>query len=122
MKEALKCDIFEVSLDDAPKYEALSYTWKDHDGDENQEGEKEGEKEEGGVEQPGKAKQGYNIECNQSSIPISSNLSSALFRLRHVQASRILWIDQVCINQDDELEKADRFRVWQISTPRLLQS
>ena len=96
MKEPLKCDIFEASLNDEPDYEALSYSWLAYDEDEK-------EKE---VEQPGKAKQEYTIECNQSSIPISSNLSSALFRLRHVQESRTLWIDQICINQGNQPEKA----------------
>ena len=93
----MKCDIFEVSLTNEPDYEALSYSWLAYDEDEK-------EKEE--VEQPGEAKQDYSIECNQLSITISSNLSSALFRLRHVQESRTLWIDQICINQGKKPEKA----------------
>ena len=95
----MKCDIFEVSLTDEPDYEALSYSWLAYDED---------EKEEEEVEQPGKAKQDYSIECDQLSITISSNLSSALFRLRHVQESRTLWIDQICINQSDEQEKGQQ--------------
>ena len=92
----MKCDIFEASLNgDGQDYEALSYSWLEYDED----------KKKKEVKQPGKAKQEYIIECNQSSIPISRNLSSALFRLRHVQESRTLWIDQICINQNDELEK-----------------
>ena len=95
MKEPLKCDVFEVSLTDEPDYEALSYSWLECDED-----EKKKEK----VEQPRKATQEYSIECSQSSIPVLSNLSSALFRLRRVQESRTLWIDQICINQGDEQE------------------
>ena len=120
MKEPLKCDIFEVSLcNEKIAYEALSYSWRDYDEDEKEveekeegekdEGEKEEEeKEEGEVEQPGRAQQGYSIECNQSSIAISSNLRSALFRLRHVQEARIIWIDQICINQANESEKGQQ--------------
>ena len=96
MKEPLRCDIFEVSLSDEIDYEALSYSWLAKDGDETKAKE---------VEQSEKGKQGDAIECNRSSISISSNLSSALFRLRHMQESRTLWIDQICINQDDVPEK-----------------
>ena len=99
MKKPLKCDIFEVSLNDEQiDYEALSYTWKEYDEDEMK-------VEEVKLKQPEKAKEEYSVECNQSNIPIGSNLSSALFRLRRVQEARILWIDQICINQADKPEK-----------------
>jgi hypothetical protein len=61
-------------------YEALSYTWGEN-------------------EFP------YHINCGGSQISITQNLSDALHQLRKQDTKRILWIDAVCINQDDKEEK-----------------
>ncbi|KAH4945542.1 hypothetical protein HBI67_129250 [Parastagonospora nodorum] len=39
------------------------------------------------------------------SVPITSSLATALFRLRSLEESIFLWIDQICINQTDTREK-----------------
>lgn len=39
------------------------------------------------------------------SVPITSSLAAALFRLRSLEESIFLWIDQICINQTDTHEK-----------------
>ncbi|OCL14918.1 HET-domain-containing protein [Glonium stellatum] len=63
-------------------YEALSYCW--------------------GSESPSSP-----ILVNESyQISVRANLESALRRLRHKEKSRYLWIDAICINQEDIQEKA----------------
>ncbi|KAJ9642859.1 hypothetical protein H2199_004380 [Coniosporium tulheliwenetii] len=76
--DPLTCKIFTTSLSKASEYECLSYTWGDsafyHD---------------------------IVIEeqRRRSVLKVTSNLRSALQRLRLQHQSRRLWIDQICINQ-----------------------
>ena len=42
---------------------------------------------------------------------IGPKLAAALRRLRNDTTSRILWVDAICINQTDDLEKADQIRM-----------
>jgi Heterokaryon incompatibility protein (HET) len=66
-------------LVDAPVYQALSYAW--------------GEKID------------HRIECGGFSLIVQQNLWLALRALRSDSVERILWIDAICINQADILEK-----------------
>ncbi len=61
-------------------YEALSYTW----GDNNQTKE---------------------LIIGGNKLAITSNLDSALRRLRLTHKPRVLWVDAICINQSDVSEK-----------------
>lgn len=45
------------------------------------------------------------IKVNGVSIQVSFNLATALHRLRFADASRIVWADALCINQDDVAER-----------------
>ena len=75
--DALCIQVLEnVELETVPVYEALSYTW----GDLNKE---------------------CSISCGSERIAITANLAAALRQLRTPDKSRALWIDQICINQDD---------------------
>ena len=79
--DALSIQVQEnVELETAPVYEALSYTW----GDSNKE---------------------CSISCGSDSIEITANLAAALLQLRSPDKPRALWIDQICINQDDNDER-----------------
>ena len=69
-----------VGLETAPVYEALSYTWGD-------------------------SKKERSISCGSESIVITANLATALVQLRNTDKPRTLWIDQICINQDDVHER-----------------
>ncbi|KAH9227412.1 hypothetical protein K456DRAFT_1928769 [Colletotrichum gloeosporioides 23] len=46
------------------------------------------------------------IQCDGQPRVISLNLYQALHSFRHVYEPRILWVDALCINQADNLEKA----------------
>jgi hypothetical protein len=74
------------ALQDAPEYEALSYVWG-HE-----------------IEQT-------SIQLNGKPFLVQSNLHAALRRLSHAPSrnkpsTRRLWIDAICINQSDNVEKS----------------
>ncbi|KAL2694762.1 hypothetical protein Neosp_001349 [[Neocosmospora] mangrovei] len=46
------------------------------------------------------------ITVNNHQVMINSNLHDALKYLRRAETSRILWVDQICINQQDAIEKS----------------
>ncbi|KAH7385285.1 heterokaryon incompatibility protein-domain-containing protein [Phaeosphaeria sp. MPI-PUGE-AT-0046c] len=79
----LRCDIDEVRRCDIPKYEALSYAW-------------------GSAEFP------HTIEevVSGTHLSITLNLFTALQGIRYEHASRLLWIDAICINQKELKEKS----------------
>ncbi|KAH7142747.1 heterokaryon incompatibility protein-domain-containing protein [Dactylonectria estremocensis] len=102
--------LYSSPADDAsfsPQYEALSYTW-------------------GSADNPQTVQvisQGDLSEFRTLQIP--KNLASALKHLRYPDKARSLWVDAICINQDDIPEKntqvprmadifrlADRVVVW----------
>ncbi|KAK4569588.1 hypothetical protein LTR86_003351 [Recurvomyces mirabilis] len=68
-------------------FEALSYCW----------GEAKPER---------KFYDGLNI--GDTPLPLTENLHAALRQFRHSHQPRTLWVDAVCINQIDELERADQ--------------
>ena len=46
------------------------------------------------------------ITCNGQSIDITQNLHCALVQLRNEHDEHVIWIDQLCINQDDTEERS----------------
>lgn len=70
---------------DIPFYEALSYAWKDAGNDRE-------------TEAP-------HITIDSNFSPVSQSLLRALRRLRYTDRIRTLWVDAVCINQSDDVEK-----------------
>jgi hypothetical protein len=78
----IRCSINHVSLEDKPVYAALSYCWGDASNKRRiiiEEGESEYE------------------------LLVTENLNSAL---RHIAVGADFWIDAVCINQADDIEKS----------------
>jgi hypothetical protein len=95
--EKLSCGLITVFLDDAPQYEALSYTW----GDPN-------------VKVP--------ILLHGQDFLVGTNLKAALCHLRLVTRVRKLWIDAVCINQADIYVNAiTKCKSCAIFTPTLIR-
>ncbi|KAI0097878.1 heterokaryon incompatibility protein-domain-containing protein [Nemania sp. FL0031] len=75
------CELRRVSLDGAPRYNALSYTWGD----------------------PSRTAP---ITVNGILIRITINLEAALRAIRNPLKQTCLWVDAICINQDDTEEKS----------------
>ncbi|KAE9364223.1 HET-domain-containing protein, partial [Stipitochalara longipes BDJ] len=79
--DEIECELFQVNLDAEPRYEALSYEWGPP------------------VESPS----WISVDGNEHRV--RENLSDALRDLRLKYEPRILWIDALCINQDDTMER-----------------
>ncbi|KAL8735817.1 MAG: hypothetical protein Q9166_000681 [cf. Caloplaca sp. 2 TL-2023] len=80
---SIECTIEHVSLDQLPSYTALSYHWDDNKHDKS-------------------------ILLNGRIFPISSNLLPALRQLRNRTVRLRIWVDSVCINQNDLSEKGQQ--------------
>ncbi|EAW13708.1 HET domain-containing protein [Aspergillus clavatus NRRL 1] len=100
----IHCQLFNYSLSETRRgthlYEALSYVWGD-------------------TAKP------QSIFIDGRSLAVTANLHAALLHLRDPVIDRVMWIDAICINQDDLEErgsqvqlmariytKADRVVVW----------
>jgi hypothetical protein len=71
--------------DQLVEYDVLSYTWE--------------------------AQQcSQHIFCNDALLPVTDNLFEALMALRHIHGDLYLWVDAICINQNDPVEKATQVR------------
>lgn len=62
------------------------------------------------------------IECNGAVKQITRTLDSALRHLRHSTESIMLWVDQLCINQDDNAEKARQVPLMALVYQRALNT
>lgn len=76
------------------EYEALSYAWDDQIADGGQ------------VEVHYALESGDAQPISKYCIHVGKNLYSALKCLRHPTEARTLWIDTICINQQDDVEKS----------------
>lgn len=70
-------------IDSGQDYETISYTW-------------------------GEPTRDSEIVCDGKRIGITPSLAGALLRLRWPNRERRLWVDQICINQDDEEERSQQ--------------
>ena len=77
---ALAIDLVEATIDSTLKFEALSYAWEGQD-----------------LNQA--------IQCGGKKLLVSATCMAALRRLRRKTETRILWIDQICIDQSSVAEK-----------------
>lgn len=86
----LQCELFEYSLQDLGKrthlYEALSYTW-------------------GGDAKP------CSINIGEQNLNVTTNLYAALLRLQDRSLERIIWIDALCINQNNPEERGQQVQL-----------
>jgi hypothetical protein len=79
----VSCTVSHVSLDDAPPYTALSYHWGD-------------------TTRP------REILVNGAIFKVTENLDVALRHLRLQDEPLTLWIDALCIDQSDDVEKSEQ--------------
>ncbi|KAI9763964.1 MAG: hypothetical protein M1840_008998 [Geoglossum simile] len=82
----LRGAIFHTSLESAGQYNAVSYVWGD-------------------------TKKPHILQTPNGTIPITISLFSALQRLRLKGQPTTLWVDAICINQDDSEEKSQQVRL-----------
>ncbi|KAJ1329788.1 HET domain-containing protein [Microdochium nivale] len=91
------CRLSHAPLEDTTKtiYEALSYTW-------------------------GKDGRTETIRLDDQDFAVTANLREALLALRDPHSTRVLWIDAICINQDDVEERAHEvvrmLRIYQLAS------
>lgn len=81
--DPINCSLNVVSLGDEPDYEALSYVW-------------------GSPEDP------VTITVNGNPLLVTQHAAEALNYLRLPEQSRTVWIDSVCINQQDIAERSEQ--------------
>ncbi|KAK3955238.1 heterokaryon incompatibility protein-domain-containing protein [Pseudoneurospora amorphoporcata] len=82
LSDPVNCTLEHINFEEAPNtYVALSYSW----GDPNQT---------------------LNINLNGYTYPVTLNLHSALIHLRDTKEPCRLWIDSLCINQQDLAERS----------------
>jgi hypothetical protein len=67
-------------------FEALSYVW-------------------------GETKDTIDIHCEGQTVGITSNLDAALRHIRKTNRSRFLWVDAICINQNDVSERGHQVKL-----------
>ncbi|EIT77382.1 hypothetical protein AO1008_11746 [Aspergillus oryzae 100-8] len=79
--EDLRGDLMIAAITDRVKYDAISYTW-------------------------GSALQPFTLHTTERNIPITTSLYVALMRMRKHKEAIWLWVDAICINQKDDIEKA----------------
>lgn len=89
LDQAITCSLEELPLNNAPPYKALSYAWDNTLGSSNS----------------GSSPSTMWIRCNNVPIPVSPNLYAALQRLRSKDRVVNIWVDAVCINQNDPDER-----------------
>ncbi|KAF2446575.1 HET-domain-containing protein [Karstenula rhodostoma CBS 690.94] len=87
--DLFECTIQVVSLGKLPQYETISYVW-------------------------GSVTDQVPILVSGHRIEISRSLSGALRQLQLPDRDRLLWVDQICINQQNLEEKADQVQLMSI--------
>jgi hypothetical protein len=85
-KTRIKCEIIHASLEDPPEYAAISYAWGD----------------------AGNTKR---IELDGSLIPVAVSLYGALEALREKAGSVLLWVDALCIDQQNRDERSQQVQL-----------
>lgn len=82
----IDCCLEDVHLGDAPPYAALSYVWGPPDPVDT-------------------------VTVNDKSIGVTKNLHSALLHVRQESSVVTLWVDALCIVQEDKLEKSQQVQM-----------
>ena len=99
----IKLSMRVVDLDGKPSFNSLSYVWGDHRTPLNQ------------TSNEMRFQRRFHVLCNGCKIAVTYNLFCCLRRLASAVSGPLrdvrkvaLWIDQLCINQEDEEEKSNQ--------------
>jgi hypothetical protein len=82
----IRCHLKLVSLDDKPEFEAVSYAWGDPE-----------------LIKP--------VLLDEREIEVTLGAWTALRALRYDDRVRVLWIDAICINQEDMVERTAQLKL-----------
>jgi hypothetical protein len=85
-KTMVKCEIIHASLEEPPRYVAISYAWGD-------------------------AGDTRKIELEGSFIPVGASLYGALKALRQKVESVLVWVDALCIDQHNRDERTQQVQL-----------
>jgi hypothetical protein len=88
--DPLHCKLHVEHLLSRPVYDAVSYTWADDSGS---------------------AEKVKTILVDDKPFQITTNCDYALRRVRNTSAERLLWIDAVCIDQEDVEERGHQVQL-----------
>jgi hypothetical protein len=88
--DAVECEVFTAGLSSYPEYDAISYTWADESGD---------------------ASRCCSILVSGKSFEVTRNCEMVLRRVRMQFSSRQIWIDAICIDQDNIDERGHQVRL-----------
>ncbi|KAF2469448.1 uncharacterized protein BDR25DRAFT_289012, partial [Lindgomyces ingoldianus] len=86
LEDPMVCILEAVSLDSPLAYEALSYVW-------------------------GNLDDSRTIIVNNAPADVTSNLDMALRYIRHPEELRTMWIDAICIDQSNTVERNQQVRM-----------
>ncbi|OJD30789.1 heterokaryon incompatibility protein [Diplodia corticola] len=84
----IRCRLVHASLPNKPSFIALSYAWSS-------------------------AKRGRTIFVNDQEYPVTFSAYDALKRIRQTFGTTTVWIDAICINQNDEMERNTQVQMMQ---------
>ncbi|XHG04947.1 hypothetical protein AWENTII_008201 [Aspergillus wentii] len=85
-QDPIRCHMVQDDLSQKPDYDAISYAW-------------------------GNTTRKITISVNDCRLGVTMNLWSALFRLRRKEERRRLWVDAICINQENIQERNQQVRI-----------
>ncbi len=85
-KDPIECSLEAYEFEGKPQFEAISYKWGDP--------------------------RGHSVKCNDQMLPVNVNLYYALQRFRLSEQPRLLWVDDICVNQDDEKERGQQVQIF----------
>lgn len=87
-EDQIRCDLEEHMLCDISAYEAVSYVW-------------------------GTSAGHTSVLCVDKDFRVTHNLAAALRRFRTSDENRYLWVDAICINQNDISERNEQVKMMQ---------
>ena len=106
----IQCSLHLADLHDPPRYDALSYIWGDPRDPIFQ------------TIAPGQYRRRYEVICDHRTIVVAENLYHALQKLKSMKSrkptltdgstvSDYVWIDAICVNQQDTAERGSQVAV-----------
>lgn len=104
-EDDLQCHVHTVNMNALPAYDALSYSW----GEDLQDNPSHATDLAFSLVEAIFPTERF-LRCNGKILPVSTNLYNALRRLRDKPSVKYLWIDRVCIDQSNPLERNDQVR------------